>query len=563
MRKRVFGFTLVEIAIILVVLGFLIGLGAALIGPLTKRMKINETRETLDAIAEAIISYAAGNKCLRGNLTAMGVRKTKDAWNKDILYIRANVLLYGTGNCIPYTQDICGRKGTSLKLKICKNANCTVYDGNYTNIAFVVVSGGPNYNIQIFYNATEVRIYAPGTPNVDDYNDPPVGIRPEEFDDLVKWVTLNELRVKMGCPGAQLRIITSELPVAYQGSYYTASILAEGGWSNITWTVSGLPNGLSGGPQNDTRIYTINGTPQCYGTYSIKVDANDTNRNFANKTLSFVVQPNRLYLSPMPGTTFYAQSGTWFSRTITASGGYPPYNAICIPPTSCNGLTCSGGSSITISGNPNPPGTCTFNVTFSDSCNGSSKQTINATYTVEISGGSGSSASCSISPNPAYVNPGSNVILNVTISNGPTNASFSPTTGICTTFNNTNGFSCTSATFNTNTPNLSLTLNLSSGNSCNTEICVNRPFYRVWNLTGSRRDFRLPDGTCRTVNNNSEITTPTSRLTPGTQITAYNSNNGSCSGGVFGYFDYSWVRCIDDNGDGLLNFNIDGTVSDR
>lgn len=112
MRKRVFGFTLVEIAIILVILGFLIGLGAALIGPLTKRMKINETRETLDAVAEAIISYVAGNKCLSGNLTTMGVRKTKDAWNKDILYIPANELVVESdnGTCKPYEKDICGRK---------------------------------------------------------------------------------------------------------------------------------------------------------------------------------------------------------------------------------------------------------------------------------------------------------------------------------------------------------------------------------------------------------------------------------------------------------------------
>ncbi len=38
------GFTLIEIAIVLVILGLLVTLGASMIGPLTKRAKLNETR---------------------------------------------------------------------------------------------------------------------------------------------------------------------------------------------------------------------------------------------------------------------------------------------------------------------------------------------------------------------------------------------------------------------------------------------------------------------------------------------------------------------------------------
>ncbi|MCX8042476.1 MAG: prepilin-type N-terminal cleavage/methylation domain-containing protein, partial [Thermodesulfobacteriaceae bacterium] len=94
-KRRVYnhkGFTLIEIAIILVILGLLIGVGAALLGPLTKRIKINETRESIDAAVEAVISYASGNKCLPGNLTTANVRKLIDAWNKPLLYIYSSEL---------------------------------------------------------------------------------------------------------------------------------------------------------------------------------------------------------------------------------------------------------------------------------------------------------------------------------------------------------------------------------------------------------------------------------------------------------------------------------------
>jgi hypothetical protein len=84
----------------------------------------------------------------------------------------------------------------------------------------------------------------------------------------------------------------------------------------------------------------------------------------------------------------------------------------------------------------------------------------------------------------------------------------------------------------------------------------------VWNLTGARRDFRLPDGSCRRVNNNAEITT-TSQLTPGTQIVAYSSSTWSCSGTILATFSYNTAVCLDDNGNGQVNMTGDEPGSDR
>jgi len=85
----------------------------------------------------------------------------------------------------------------------------------------------------------------------------------------------------------------------------------------------------------------------------------------------------------------------------------------------------------------------------------------------------------------------------------------------------------------------------------------------VWNMMGARRDFRLPDGTCRRVNNNSEITTDGSRLTNGTQIEIYSSNNGRCLGTPVGTFSYNTAVCLDDDGDGKVNLTGHENGTDR
>ncbi|MGC9109033.1 MAG: Ig domain-containing protein [Caldimicrobium sp.] len=594
MKQR--GLTLVEIAIVLVIIGLLLGLGAGLISVLTKRAKILETKETLDSVVEALISHSAGNKCLvlesdplSGPLNSTnlsqraGIRKATDSWNKPLYYFIAPEVANGrSGICIPYEKDICGRRETSLSLKICQDSSCTVYQ-SYNNLAFVIASGGPNYNLQIGYNNHTITIYTPGTPNVDNYDDPPSGIRAEEFDDIVRWVSLDELRVKMGCPGAQLKIITTELPTAYQGSPYTATIQAEGGWPPISWSVTGLPSNLSYSFNN--RTCTINGTPQCPGTSIIRVTATDSNGSSASKDFTLVVQPKPLYLSPTPGTTFYTQNGTSFSRTISAGGGLPPYTATCSP-SNCLGLSCNGGSSVTISGTPSSPGSCTFNVTFRDSCNGTSQQIINASYVVEIysvsgggggggsggggsggdggsgggGGGGGSAPSCTLN---AFLNP---IDYNIpaglywSITNGPASYSFSPTSGNCTSGTGSTGGTCQTANLTRNTIFTLIVTNAFATNTCYVKICVrpaNFGTYRVVNQSGTEIEAKLPDGTCIRVPNYYEITQwgQGKELGPGQSILIYPSTGRvNCKGTLLFTIRYDDAVCADDNSNRWVNF---------
>jgi prepilin-type N-terminal cleavage/methylation domain-containing protein len=179
------GFTLVEVAIVMVVVGIFVGLGAGMIGPLTKRMKTTETKETVNSAVEAIIGFSATNTRLPTAAQFPSIlRSVNDSWNKP--------LRYSFDNNLTTLQSICSRTTT----------NITVTNGGtaYNNIAFVIMSSGPNYNNQTTGGGAgpaAIITYSPGTSNIDgfagDFS------RLEEYDDIVKWVTLPELQTKIGC----------------------------------------------------------------------------------------------------------------------------------------------------------------------------------------------------------------------------------------------------------------------------------------------------------------------------------------------------------------------------
>ena len=180
-----FAFTLVEFAIILVVIGLLIGLGATLIGTLTKRTKYTESKEAVKRAVEAFKGYGIRFGYLPSArpinnynpsssdpaFNQVGVNGF-DAQGKALLYVASTEL---TNN----STDFCNLNSTSLSI------NDKGQQKN--NIAFMIVSGGLNFNLQ-----TNTAIYLQGQNNVDDF--PYDFTRPEEYDDIVDYVSLFELQ---------------------------------------------------------------------------------------------------------------------------------------------------------------------------------------------------------------------------------------------------------------------------------------------------------------------------------------------------------------------------------
>lgn len=355
------GFTLVELAIVLVIIGLILGIGAGMVGPLMKRAKTIETNDIVNAAVESVISYSTSSKRLpvwrdiNDAVTAPNefhylLRNRNDAWGNPLFYTYDGAL---------FNNDICGKKTTALSIVQCADSACTpATQVIINNVAFIVYSRGENINYQtilpggsadvpvpvpppsiayvyptdVTMNADRVsgNISIPNTQPLLTINDPVdngcvAGETRCMYDDIVKWVTLDELRTKIGCQGAQLKIVNNELPYSTANNPYpNVAIIADGGipfaaGGNYKWCIKGtMPTGMinptPGCPATTSctalvgegaaqwmqaNNLTISGTPTTAGSYRITVlvrDNNDGNvaqdiDNCTEKTFVLTINP--------------------------------------------------------------------------------------------------------------------------------------------------------------------------------------------------------------------------------------------------------------------------------
>lgn len=208
------GFTLVELAIVLIIVGLLLGLGAGMVGPLTKRVKLNESREIVSAATDSVMGYASVNNRVP-DLSASpsatsfwtNVRTQNDAWSRPLVYVFDNNL----------ATSICNRTSTNITARICNDAACGTF-GTINNVAFLVASAGDNannqtYGSQAIAGATTINTYIVGIA-VDNY----VGDftrATDEYDDIIKWITLPEMQVKLACSRCNAYEVWNNLGASY------------------------------------------------------------------------------------------------------------------------------------------------------------------------------------------------------------------------------------------------------------------------------------------------------------------------------------------------------------
>ncbi len=323
MGNRVYdkrGFTLVEMALVLVVVGIVIGIGAGMIGPLMSLSKSRETKEFLGGAVESVNSWAASNNSLPNAAGFPSVAKSpNDAWGRNFIYLY-DTSLYAAA---PTKDTICGRKTTAISII----NNGVSPAATITNVAYLIVSLGDD--AQINTTATDGPITISRTASGTITLDPNVS-------DIVRWVTLDELRSKIGCQGAQLKIVNNELPPATVAAQYpnatagsALSITTDGGatpgtlrWCIETPSATPLPAGLVFTPALAGAIrvapntcnaanplpeanwilsptLSISGTPAAnsQGAYNFTLYARDnndaagTNDNIASKAFVLTVNP--------------------------------------------------------------------------------------------------------------------------------------------------------------------------------------------------------------------------------------------------------------------------------
>lgn len=536
------GLTLIEMAIVLVIIGLLVSVGAALIGPLTKRAKLTETREIVKNAYESILGYTISNKRLPNQLTDLGIKST-DAYLNNLIYFKA----YAD---TPPMYNLCTSVGAYLTI----NDQGT----NKTNVAFVLFSAGEN-RVNDTGAASPFTIQIPGVSG---------------YDDIVLYIDIDTMRQKV-CN--VLRIVTDSLSTATEETAYpTTTLEATDGTTPYTWAITSgaLPPGLALTPGTGA----ISGTPTSDGSYNFTIQATDSDnpQRTASKSLVITVNPNKPKI-----TTEFLTYGTvgqsYPSSALSASGGLAPYSwslsgGSSLPP----GLSLSSGGAI--AGTPSAPGTYAFTATVTDgrsrgasknlsiavypsgsstssSTSSSSSSSTTSSTTSSSSSSGGFAPSCTLSASPGVIQSGQTSTLSWSVSNGPASGIFSLISGACTNFSNSTGGSCGTAALSSRTT-FGLMVSTAGGTgTCSTTVYVGRAAYRVWNNTGARRDFNI-DGACVRINNNGEITSTSAgrTLNTGESINSYGTSNGSCGGAIQGTLLYSAAALADVNNNGNVNF---------
>ncbi len=162
-----------------------------------------------------------------------------------------------------------------------------------------------------------------------------------------------------------LQISTTSLGDGVVGSPYSASLSATGGVTPYSFSVSGLPDGISASSSG-----ALSGTPAARGSFPVSVKVTDANGTTASKsfTLTVAAPPLVITTRTLPNATV----GTPYSMVLQATGGVPPYNWSATGLPTGIDLAADG----TLSGTARAAGTASLVVTLRDSAGSTGNVTI-------------------------------------------------------------------------------------------------------------------------------------------------------------------------------------------
>jgi prepilin-type N-terminal cleavage/methylation domain-containing protein len=421
------GFTLIEMAVVLVIVGIIISIVATVLPSLIKSSKVKKTRAILEEVDYAIQGYVAANGRLPfadkgttgkedsetptyfGNLpyVTLGLSSGDDAWS--------NRLKYGVNKDLTTTNT--GNLGEALKTACSDNPVnpdklYVTISGTSTHMAYVVVSGG-------LKDEDGTGGLFDGLNQVDDasYDDPNRIIESGVYDDLMtaKACTVmagsqgfgigagtgsgeNSNKTEIcnngidddgdghidcddqdcynippcGPGGSKVSITTASVPSGYVNSSYSTTFQATGGTTPYEWNLTD-----SGNFSNlflHTYLGQLSGTlNQCPGTYTIGVQVtdSDTENDPDPNPSSFPVQvKSNLSVSRTSGS---GVDITWNSvtqqETFQATGGHLGDIQWAIDTGGATGFTVSSTGSDTCAIKKNgisSVGTYTFTLTATD-----------------------------------------------------------------------------------------------------------------------------------------------------------------------------------------------------
>ena len=272
MRRQ--GFTLIELAITLTIIGILVGGSFQALKSMRERNKVTEAKDRVISAKNSVIGYALEYVDL----------PTVTEFDANV-FPKKGVqapMFYFADPKLNSDDDICAFNSTDLNVTLYTSGTL---DKTVTNVAFVVAAPSVNHNLQTDVSGAgpyEVRVDDPAfisDRNSADYT------RAEEFDDVVQWVTLAELQQIIGCGDKPLKFLNARLPNAEVNSSYSATLYIENNISSITITCT------NNGDKNITfdGISSFNGIPNTAGTSFRSCTAAEAAPSSRSFTKNFVI----------------------------------------------------------------------------------------------------------------------------------------------------------------------------------------------------------------------------------------------------------------------------------
>ena len=217
MKKN--AFTLIELSIVLVIIGLIIGGSFKVLKNMQENAKITNAKDDIKAAKAAVIGYSMTTSSLP-NLST---------FTNNLSPMKANahpIKYHDDTNLV--TKNICSSLTTVLDVKA-KQKDTSIR--TIPNVAFVVISESANKTLQ-----TTLTDNGNGTFSVyiaEPFKDFVNGSR---YDDVVDWMTLSELQKSVGCENHPLRIVNNSLPSTdtNNSNLYSATIVIDGNYTSPT-----------------------------------------------------------------------------------------------------------------------------------------------------------------------------------------------------------------------------------------------------------------------------------------------------------------------------------------
>jgi hypothetical protein len=307
------GMALMPLVLSFVIAGALIGVGMHLVGPVTRRMRTETTRQVLDRASRSVIAWSVTNGRLPTSaefVAAAGVRD--DPWRRPLAYVYDGNLAIAAGG------GICGRESSGI------TAN------GVADTAFMIISGGENINVDSTPGASGAHT---GNASISAL-------------DLAEVSSLADLRNRAGCfdrTAGRLTLLNNELPDGCSGEPYRGDLYADGGVPPYTWAATSLPGWMTLAPAGAT--CDLSGTPVTPGADTLVTTLTDAAGTVTERHFDISVAACTSGPGPVSQWDFDEGMGP------TASDGAGPNNGLLIGNTAWSTDTPDGsGASLAFDG---------------------------------------------------------------------------------------------------------------------------------------------------------------------------------------------------------------------